>query len=66
MNAGIEKLDLKSPVSNRALLPNELIHSRLPDLAHPFGIRINSMIFARSGALQLPSEEHRLTVFRRS
>src|SRR5258708_15178995 len=66
LDARIKELDLKESISCPTFLPNELIHSRLPDLAGPIGIAINSVIFARSGAIQLHSEAHRLTVFWRS
>src|SRR5262249_26858883 len=65
-NAGFEKLDLKSSVLYRALLPNELIHSRLPDLAGPVGIRIDSVIVTRSDAAQPHLEAHRLPAHWRS
>ena len=63
LSAGIKELDLKQSISDPTFLSNELIHSRLPDLAGPIGIGIDAVIFARSGAIQLHSEAHRLTVF---
>jgi hypothetical protein len=66
LSAGTKELDLKESVSCPTFLPIELNHSRQPDLAGPIGIAINSVIFARSGAIQLHCEAHRLTVFWRS
>ena len=63
LNAGIKELDFKSPVFYRSLLPDELVHSRLPDFADAIGIGIDSVIIAGSSAIQSHFEAHRRPVF---
>ena len=56
LNAGIEELDLKGHIFGRPLLPDELIHPRLPNLARAIGAGIGSMIVAGCSAIQLQPE----------
>jgi hypothetical protein len=55
-DAGIEEFDLKGHVSDRTLLPNELIHPRLSNFARAIGAGIGSVIATGLGAIQLYPE----------
>ena len=66
LKAGIEELDFKGSVSYGALLPNELIHSRLPDLPGSVPDCVDSVIFARRGTVQPHLEANGLTALCRT
>ena len=64
VNVGIKELDLKRPVFDLALLPNELIETRRANLAGAVRSGICSVIVVRSSAVQLHFEANGLTVLR--
>ena len=63
-DARIQELDLKGHILNRPLLPDELIHPRLPNLARAVGAGIDSVIVARCGPIQSQLETNGGAVLR--
>src|SRR5205823_3193592 len=66
LDAGIEEFNLKDHVFDGPLLPDELIHPRLSNLARSIGAGIGSMIVAGHGAIQLHLEANRRPALRRA
>ena len=66
LDAGIEEFNFKSYVFDRSLLPDELIHPRLSNLARAIGAGIGSMIIAGRCAIQLYLEANGRPVLRRT
>jgi hypothetical protein len=66
LNAGIKEFDLKSPVLDLPLLPDELIETRFSNLARTVRGGISSMVIAGRGAVQGDLESNGLAMFRRS
>jgi len=59
LDTWIEKFNLKGHVFDSALLPDELIHPRLSNLARAIGGGIDAMIVAGFGAIQPHIEANR-------
>lgn len=66
LDAGIKEFDLEGGVSDRSLLPDQLIHPRLSNLACTIGRGIGSMITAGFGAIHVDSEANRRPPLRRA
>src|SRR5579863_8560339 len=66
LNAGIEEFDLESPVFYLALLPDELIETRLTNLAGAVRSGIDAAIFARRHTVHCHFEANGLTILRRT
>ena len=66
LDAGIQKFDLESRVLDRPLLPDELIHPRLANLAGAIGGGIDSVIAAWRDAIQSHLEANGCSVLRRT
>ena len=66
LNAGIKKFDLKSPVFYLSLLPDELIETRLANLAGAVRCGIRSTILAGRLPVQCHPKANGPSVFRRT
>src|SRR5258708_27117081 len=65
-NTGIKEFNLKGHVFDRSLLPDELIHPRLSNLARAIGAGIGSMIVGWRDSIQLYLEANGRPVLRRA
>ena len=66
LHTGIKEFNLKGHVFDRPFLPDQLIHSRLSNLARAIGAGIGSMIVAGGCAIQLYLEANGRPVLRRA
>src|ERR1700678_294291 len=64
LHAGIEKIDLESPVFHRALLANELIQAVALNGARAGCVGVGAVIVAGRSAVKFDGETNRLAIFR--
>ena len=51
LDAGIKELNFYDRFRDGSSLPDELVHSRLPDVAHSISARIGAVVIAGSRAI---------------